>query len=283
MEELPYRGSVQEHLRLLDISREVINDLATSSIIQKVAGATLLHPDLHKRNIFVSEDDPSHVTAIIDWQSTCIEPAFVYANETPYLVGDPRADILILEKLRSSGDNGTAESSKGILVESPEEETARKKREKDVLTCQKTFDVVLSGYARQLYDARAMNQTLLRPFRYCNRSWRDGAAALRQELICLSQHWTDLGLSGSCKYQPTPEELAEHTEQYEDFETVQLSKIFLKRALDVNSDGWVPADMWETSKEEHINLLSQWMESVRDSGGSEDQAKKFWPFNETDA
>lgn len=281
MEELPYWGSVQEHLRLLDISREVINDLSISPIIQKVVSATLLHPDLHKRNIFVSADDPSQITAIIDWQSTCIEPAFVYATETPDLVEDPAADIPILEKLMSNGDSKTAESSEGIVVESLEEEAIRKRHEKDILTCQKTFEVVISGYIRKVHDARAMDQTLLRPFRYCDASWRDSAAALRQELIDISQRWTELSLPGSCKYQPTSEELAEHRTQYEDFETVQQLKMFLKQALNVDSDGWVPADEWEATKEEHGKLYDQWLESIRQSGGNEDRGRKLWPFHET--
>jgi hypothetical protein len=31
----------------------------------------------------VSDDNPTIITGIIDWQSTSIEPAFVYAHETP--------------------------------------------------------------------------------------------------------------------------------------------------------------------------------------------------------
>lgn len=43
----------------------------------------LFHPDLHTRNIFVSENDPSTITCIIDWQATSIEPAFWYSDEMP--------------------------------------------------------------------------------------------------------------------------------------------------------------------------------------------------------
>jgi len=279
-EELPYRGSVEEHQRLLDLSSALIDGLAMSPIIQQVASATLLHPDFHKRNIFVSENDSLHVTAIIDWQSTCIEPAFVYANETPDLVEDPATDIQTLKKFMSRGVDTTADSSEGI-IETPEEAAARKRYEKDVLTCRKTFEVVQSSYMKKISEARAMDQTLLRPFRYCDASWRDSAAALRQELIDLSQNWTNLGLPASCKYQPTPEELTEHKKQYEDFETVQQLKIFLKHVLNVDSDGWVPANEWERTKEDHRNILSQWLESIKEPGGSEDRARKLWPFHQT--
>lgn len=63
---------------------------------------TLLHPDIHKGNIYVSEEDPLCVTAIIDWQSTSIEPIFVYANQTPDIAQDPAADVHILKRLLSS-------------------------------------------------------------------------------------------------------------------------------------------------------------------------------------
>ncbi|CBY01361.1 hypothetical protein LEMA_P001480.1 [Plenodomus lingam JN3] len=232
---LPYRGSIKEHLRLLESSSRVIQELAQSSLIKNVAIPTLLHPDIHTRNVFVSEEDPSQVTAIIDWQSTSIEPAFVYANHTPDFVEDPAADIRILEKL--------------MQAEAPHIE--------------------------------AMDETLLRLFRYCDTSWRDGAAALRQELIDISQGWIELGLPGSCPYQPTPEELREHEEQLEDFETAQQLKLFLKRALDAESDGWVPADQWAAKIAENRKLFGEFLESVKDAGGSEERARALWPFGES--
>jgi hypothetical protein len=33
-----------------------------------------------------------------------------------------------------------------------------------------------------------------------------------------------------------------HAKQYEDFETAQQLKLFLKRALDVDSNGWIPVE-----------------------------------------
>lgn len=44
---------------------------------------TLFHPDLHMRNIFVSDENPSAIKSIIDWQAASIEPAFWYADEVP--------------------------------------------------------------------------------------------------------------------------------------------------------------------------------------------------------
>lgn len=275
-----YRGSIQEHIHLLEISNTVIQELAQSTIIKSVADPMLLHPDVHKRNIFVSDEDPSCVTAIIDWQSTSIEPSFVYANYTPDFAEDSTADIPILEGLMSP-DAGTAEVKPSEEIhESPEEKAAREKYENDVKICQQTFQVIVKGYMRKLYFAKTMDQTLLRPIQYCDASWRYSAAALRQELIDLSQRWSELGLPGCCPYQPTAEELADHAKQYEDFETFQQLKLFLKRSLDAESDGWVPTDKWVAAQEQNTKLFGEWMDSVIESGGSEERARALWPFGE---
>jgi aminoglycoside/choline kinase family phosphotransferase len=80
---LPHQGSIQEHIRLLNISQQVMQCLIKDKRIQDSATPTLLHPDFHMRNIYVSTEDPTVITGLIDWQSTSIEPTFIYSNETP--------------------------------------------------------------------------------------------------------------------------------------------------------------------------------------------------------
>ena len=43
----------------------------------------LIHPGFYKRNIYVSAEELTAITGLIDWQPTSIEPAFIYANEIP--------------------------------------------------------------------------------------------------------------------------------------------------------------------------------------------------------
>ena len=79
-DKLPFHGSVAAYTRLLDAGGGVIQKLAKDPRIRGAATATLCHADLHKRNIFVSDEDPSVITSPIDWQSSSIEPAFEYAD-----------------------------------------------------------------------------------------------------------------------------------------------------------------------------------------------------------
>ena len=79
----PFQGSAVADAHLLSFGRDVIHKLSEDPRVQKTSTPTLHHADLHKRNIFVSDNDPTIITNIIDWQSSSIEPAFEYADEIP--------------------------------------------------------------------------------------------------------------------------------------------------------------------------------------------------------
>lgn len=65
---LPHQGSIQEHIRLLNISQSILQRLIQDKRVQESATPTLLHPDFHMRNIYVSTEDPTVITGLIDWQ-----------------------------------------------------------------------------------------------------------------------------------------------------------------------------------------------------------------------
>ncbi|KAF2442983.1 serine/threonine protein kinase [Karstenula rhodostoma CBS 690.94] len=261
--------TIQDHLRLLEVSEQVVKEVIKSPAIQNVSAPMLLHPDFHKRNIFVSDDDPTRLTAVIDWQSTGVEPVFSFANETPDMVADSTIDMPLFEDEPEASPNQT---------QSPHD----KKCEKEISICEQTFEVALKGWVPKLHDARALDETLLRPIRYCHTSWRDGAAALRQELTELSQHWNELGLPNSCPYQPSPQELTMHAKEWEDFETFQSLKLFLVRSINSNIDGWVPSEAWEAAKDANQSIFEEWMKTAaqsEDPDMNEDRGRKLWPFD----
>ncbi|KAL4902041.1 hypothetical protein BDW74DRAFT_187035 [Aspergillus multicolor] len=269
LELLPHQGPVQEHVRLLKISQEVMQRLVEDPRIQDAATPTLLHPDFHMRNIFVSAEDPTRITGLIDWQTTAIEPAFIYANETPdfaALPEEPEEDTLVSvhPEPKSPGDKG--------------------RERKDASICYQTYDVCMKGLVPKLRPARLLDPTLFRLFHYSHTTWRDSAAALRQELAELSARWTELGLQGDCPFSPTEEELKEHARAYEDFETFQRLKLWLKHSLHTNSDGWVPTEKWDATKDAHRAAYNQWIQTAREAesrgeGMTVPKADKLWPFD----
>ena len=181
-----FHGSVAAHTRLLNAGRRVIQKLAEDPRIRGAATATLCHADLHKRNIFVSDDDPSVITTLIDWQSSSIEPAFEYADYVPDFAAPTT---------NASPEGNPAEVQAAL--------------------CKQAFDACLQGLIPKLYAARVLVDDLFRPFRYCHRTWKDGAVAFRHELIDISRRWKELGLAGACPYAlPTSVELLEHQKEF---------------------------------------------------------------------
>ncbi|KAH8423968.1 uncharacterized protein LDX57_001724 [Aspergillus melleus] len=220
---LSYRGQVHDHQQLLQTSKAVLERLLNDKRIQDAASPILLHPDFHKRNIYVSADDPTVIAGLIDWQTASIEPTFIYESETPDFVAPPNSE-----------DEGTLEDEKP--------EAQRAKERKDASICHQTYDVCMKGPVPKLRPSRLQDPTLFRLFHY-----------------------------GSCPYVPTEEKLARHSKDYEDFETVQKSKLWLMKSLDTRSDGWIPNETWEAAREAHRAAYEQWMETAREAeeGGGE--------------
>ncbi|GFG10664.1 hypothetical protein IFM5058_05039 [Aspergillus udagawae] len=142
----------------------------------------------------------------------------------------------------------------------------------------------MTGLAPKLRPARLLDPTLFRVFQYCHTTWSSSAAALHRELIELSGRWTELGLQGACPFSPTEEELKKHAQDYEDFETVQNLKQWLRISLRTDSDGWVPNDVWNAAKDAHRAAYDVWTQTARESESSGEgltvaKADKLWPFD----
>ena len=241
----------------MKFGRDVIQKLSEDPRLRKAAAPTLHHADLHKRNIFVAEDDPTIITAFIDWQSSSIEPAFEYAGEMP--------DFAAPEPHSSSEDQ-----SADINAE----------------LCRQAFEACLQALVPPLSAANAIDDNLLRPFRYCHRTWRDGAVAFRQELIEISNRWKELDLPNSCPYPPpTSDELIVHQKDFEAFATAQGLKKRLISLLNTTPDGWVPTHMWEATKAAHREAFEELSQVVRNAETTDDQSmsveqlRKIWPFD----
>lgn len=220
------------------------------------------------RNIYVSADDPTKITAVIDWQSMSIDPVFWHATEQPdFTLGPPGTEYML------QGEDG--------LVTYTEEE--RKKMLHDISICRQTFEVVMQGYVPTFHRARTTDERLLRLIRYCATSWRHGVTSLAAELIDLYHQWNEVGLPGPCPYQPTTAELEEHKARFEDFETYQKLRIFLMQLANSNSEGWIPSDAWDETQAALKVAFDDWMSTVAgpdaEDGLTEDKARALWPYD----
>ncbi|TPX20163.1 hypothetical protein DIZ76_016051 [Coccidioides immitis] len=244
-----YQGSVDKHLELLNLGRSVFLKLIQHPQIQSNAAPTIFHPDLHRRNIFVSENDPTVVTAIIDWQSTCVEPAFYYADDVP-------------------------DFAKPFLEKTSESEAATEDN-----LCAQAFEAGLGLLAPRLAATRKIDETLLRPFRYCHRTWKDGFVPFTHELIQLRDRWQVLGFKDDCPIPALgPDELRVYQEQLEIYDKMLSLRQDIVEILGVEQDGWVPADRWQDVRAAHQQVYASVMGAMESEKDYEDM-KMMWPFD----
>ncbi|OCK73159.1 hypothetical protein K432DRAFT_313555, partial [Lepidopterella palustris CBS 459.81] len=157
-----------------------------------------------------------------------------------------------------------------------------------VSDAQKAFDVCTRFLVPTLAGPRLMDEALFRPFRYCYRTWRDGAVAFRHELIETAQRWKALGLADSSPFPtPTPKELAVHQKEDQRFVAAQELRSSLSSLPSTASDGWAPPEDWETVEEAHKEMFNSMLQAVLSNEAPDDDEpirnkedlKEIWPFD----
>ncbi|KAL5427990.1 hypothetical protein PMIN04_000937 [Paraphaeosphaeria minitans] len=72
----PPRGSIEEQLAALEIAKEVFLKMDAKTLPGRLPWLTVWHTDLHMGNIYVSDEEPTQIVSLIDWQSIMISPLF---------------------------------------------------------------------------------------------------------------------------------------------------------------------------------------------------------------
>jgi hypothetical protein len=127
-----------------------------------------------------------------------------------------------------------------------------------------------------------MEDDLLRLFRTCHRTCRDGTPLPTSDLIDLADRWQDLGLPGDCPYTPpTGDELEAHKERWTWFEDFQKFRQVLSANLQADNDGWVPAERWEETQELHREISDDVIAETKESNTdmTEDDWRAIWPYD----
>lgn len=133
-----------------------------------------------------------------------------------------------------------------------------------------------------------MDESYFRHFHYCYRTWDDGAAVFREELIQTSGRWKDLGFAGQSPFpMPSPDEYAVHQKEYKMFEAAHQLRLVLKSLLNTASDGWVPPEAWEATELAHEEIFQAMLQEIMGNKRPDndepiknaDDLKEIWPFD----
>jgi hypothetical protein len=251
-----------QHAELLDIAHRTIRTFIAQDHVRTAGAPLLSHPDLHTRNIFVLPEDPTVITGIVDWQPAAVEPAYVFAAETPDFAAEPPEQ----EESEQPADKDSTESQ------------ALANLKTGVDFCVKTWSMVPS-ICPKLREASQLDDSVVQLLSAPSNGWLDDDDSLRSMLSNLKQKWTELGLPGESCYQETQEEAKALETRLDRRQATERLRKFLSRQLGCDNDGWVATDRWEDVLPRYREIYRSFVESVAESDPDED-ADDLWPFDQ---
>lgn len=226
------------------------------------------HTDLHMGNIFVSEEDHTQITCLIDWQSTSIAPLFLQAR-WPVFLSPPEGYREGTErpKLPANFDDLDANEKKIALFE------------KDRATSSKAYEVATYLNNRDAYTAKwEIFDPLGELFARMGDTWDDGIVPLRTCLIQIVDNWGQMGLPDPCPIHFTSAERTSHEKQFSEYTQWHEIQEFAQKYLDTDAEGWIPpgAD-WAKKRLQNKALLELMIERL-ETQMPEGEVRRMWPF-----
>ena len=265
-----YRGDIEEQTELLQATESIMQLLDSNEILKGEASRpTLWHTDLHMGNIFVTPDECSKITCLIDFQSISVLPAFLQAKWPVFLRPPQNSDYeegMVEVKVRDDFD--TLDEDGKMLARS---EWLQAK-------LAKAYEVSTVLENKPAYRAMTVPRVFRELFLRCGEVSEVGVLPLRACLIELFHSWSDLGFSGECPVSFTQEQVDAHKRQFSEYEAWNQVQSLAQQCLGTDAEGWIAPGLDVNEKrKQNEQLLAMYIESVAGEM-SADEARAVWPF-----
>jgi hypothetical protein len=135
-----------------------------------------------------------------------------------------------------------------------------------------------------------MTKGLFRAFHRCHKTWKEGIAGFRNDLIETSQRWEELGFSGTCPFPaPTTDEIREYKRGLDSFESRRdLEQLFATTFY--SRYGCMPPAMLGVAQLIHRKQLDCTIQEIREKKETEEaleggwlsdleELREVWPFD----
>lgn len=264
----PPRGSVEEQLAVLEMAKEVFSKMDPMSLPGHLAWPTLWHTDLHMGNIYVSDNDPTQIVSLIDWQSIVVSPLFYQVRFPAFIsIGE---DYELGTEVPTLPDNIDQ-------MDADDQEIARFKHKQVIMG--KTYEAASGLKNKNVYKALQMPPFFRQLFIRCGEAWEEGVVPLRACLIAIAETWDEAGLSGACPLNFSEEDIAKHQQEFEEYRDYHKIHELAREYLDTDTDGWIaPDDDFEMKQQRNKELLGLFKAHCAEYGKSAEEIQKIWPY-----
>ena len=229
----------------------------------------LWHTDLHMGNIFVSEEDHTKITGLIDWQLTSISPLFLQARWPVFL--EPPKGYERGPELPKLPENYKQ-------LPQDEKDLAAFTRKEAFLA--KAYEVCIHRHNALAADALDVPSVFRELFIRCSEAFEESSIPLRATLIEILANWEDLHLPGKCSFTFTTEEFGAHKKEFEEYRQWHHVRGLASGALGSDSEGWIPP---ERDLEERQAKNKEFLDILIDKIAPEkspEEVRLLWPYLE---
>ena len=236
--------------------------------LASISKPIIWHTDLHLGNIYVSEEDPTQVVSIIDWQSISVGPLFLHATWPQFLKPD---DDYICGTVQPQLPNNFDQ------LDEAEKKFAISTRDDALIT--KSYEPRSFLYNnRDVYRSINLPPVFREIFIRCGEASKEGTIGLRACLAEIYQSWSMLGLTGGCPLSFTEDELLEIKQGFQEYRDWHDVQEFARSYLDADADGWISPELDISEiQQRNRSALDKYIKEMSKHMSPED-ARKMWSF-----
>ena len=235
--------------------------------------SVLWHGDLNMDNIFVDPDDPTKITALIDWQAIHIAPLFLQATSPQFLDFEgPRHDEMTVPKLPSNFNRLSTLEQKDA------------KALKLHQTFHKFYEINTASQNRPVYNALRFQETLKSQIiAYAQSLLRGGEPILQGKMMALADKWEQVvGQDGPpCPLQYSEEDRNRQQEDEHLWTQGCMSLCEVLRAVgdtEAGWDGFVTHEQFEPARAKLREVRKAYLEQISEKEEEREEWAKMWPF-----
>ncbi|KAL9027983.1 MAG: hypothetical protein Q9196_003584 [Gyalolechia fulgens] len=262
-------GTQPVHQTVLNSATDILPVLAACTPLQKYSTPTLWHTDLHMGNIYVSSEDHTQITCLIDWQHTSISPLFMQVR-WPIFLEPPEGYEVGATRLPKPHPDFEHLDAVDQEINRAETNQAACAKFYELTTCATNFDTYVAKWH--------LNGSFREFFTRIGDTWDDGIVPLRACLLTITRDWTQLGFPDPCPIQFSTTEIESQEHQSAEYNEFQDVRALAKKCLQTDDEGWIAPQLdifdRQAANKALLNLAIDRWKVQR----SEDEVRSMWPF-----
>lgn len=260
------------------MAKAVFSKMGLQSLPARLGEPKLWHKDLHIGNIFVSDEDPTKIVSVIDWQSAVVAPLFCQVQFPAF--------IQISKGFTWTPETEPSETKlPDEYDQMDEDDQAAAIFERNQAVLAKMYHHCCRIMNENIYLALALPTYYPNLFTACRITPYEGVVPLRSCLLRIAKDWDDeelYGFSGDCPIKFTEDYLErskKEDEKYQDYVDVRDG---IKKILPMDSQGWIHPDSdFEGIQKANNELREKLIDHCVKEGSSPEEIeeiKAMWPW-----